>query len=209
MNMVNYNLEFHKVEKQVLELATRPKLLLHACCAPCASACIPRVCKNWQTTVFFYNPNITDKSEYDKRYEELYRLVDIYNEKYNCEIAVLDGGYAPEVFYELSRGLEDVPERGPRCHKCYRERLEATYKMAKEREYDYFATTLTLSPLKDEQVLNEIGYSIADEGNEKDCSVLWLPSDFKKEGGYQQSIELSHEYGLYRQNYCGCEYSKR
>lgn len=204
MNKINYNLEFHKVESQVLEAQTKPKLLLHACCAPCASACIPRVCENWQTTVFFYNPNITDKTEYDKRYEELCRLVDIFNTEMECAIEVVDGGYEPDVFYSLSKGLEDAPERGSRCHRCYRQRLQVTHDVAVAEGFDYFATTLTLSPLKDEQVLNNIGYEISQGTN-----TLWLPSDFKKEGGYQKSIELSKEYGLYRQNYCGCEYSKR
>ena len=216
MNKVNYNIEFHKIADALKEKGIRPGLLLHACCAPCASACLERVRDSFDVTVFYYNPNITDANEYEKRVDEIKRLIDIYNEEgkaeHHGEISLLCGRYDSEEFYDIARGLEDSPERGPRCHRCYELRIAETAELAKERGYEYFATTLTLSPLKDEQVLNRIGYALQDrmkEKSESDNSPLWLPSDFKKEGGYQRSIELSAKYNLYRQNFCGCEFSRR
>lgn len=202
-NKINYNLEMKKV------LATSSKentLLLHACCAPCASSCMERVRDDLATTVFFYNPNITSIDEYNKRNEELVRLISTYNEMSDRGlIKYLEGEYEPREFTTLAKGLESCPERGERCLKCYELRILRTGIMANELGYDFFTTTLTLSPLKDATALNEIGYRIAN----KLGGAKWLPSDFKKEGGYQRSIELSKKYDLYRQDYCGCVYSKR
>ena len=216
MKKVNYNIEFHKVVDELEGIDIRPTLLLHACCAPCASSCLERVREAFDVTVFYYNPNITDEAEYAKRVDEIRRLIDIYNAEGSPEAAatikLISGRYDRDDFYKIAKGLEDSPERGPRCHRCYELRISETAILAKEKGFDYFATTLTLSPLKDEQVLNRLGYAIQDrmkEKNEGDVSPLWLPSDFKKEGGYQRSIELSAKYDLYRQNYCGCEFSRR
>lgn len=215
MNNINYNNEFHRMIDELRISEEVPSLLLHACCAPCASTCMLRVREYFKTTVFFYNPNITEREEYDKRVYELRRLIDIYNaDGTGYPIKVVEGEYEPEVFYNLAKGLESAPEKGPRCHKCYESRIMKTGIMAAENGYDYFTTTLTLSPLKDARVLNAIGKRVSDElGNTNretgNRSAIWLPSDFKKENGYKQSIELSEKYGLYRQNYCGCEYSRR
>ena len=201
-NQVNYNQEMKKIMESTDSGCT---LLLHACCAPCSSTCMERVRGHFDTGVYFYNPNITSIEEYDKRSVELQRLIDIYNESGENRITFIEGEYNPRDFTQITKGYEDCPERGERCERCYELRLRSTALMAKELGYDYFTTTLTLSPLKDTVKLNEIGYRLADEiGGAK-----WLPSDFKKDGGYQRSIELSKEYGLYRQNYCGCVYSKR
>jgi len=234
MNKVNYNLEYNKIVKTILSEGIRPKLLLHACCAPCSSACMDKLRAIFDITVFFYNPNITLREEYDKRVEELHRLIDVYNDTgvgfedkwlghywiaENAKAAILegvssrsdeylikviDGAYESDRFYEISKGLEEEPERGMRCHACYALRIKESAKVAKDIGADYFTTTLTLSPLKDEQILNQTGIRIA----ESMAGPLWLPTDFKKEGGYQRSIELSKKYELYRQNFCGCEYSK-
>lgn len=212
MNRSDYNREFNtiigmlKSEYDGSEDSTRKKLLLHACCAPCASICMDRVRDVFDTTVYFFNPNITIESEYNYRSDELKRLVEIYNDMPGRgHINVLEGAYNPEVFMDMARGYENCPERGDRCSLCYELRLRSAADAAIEGGYDYFATTLTLSPLKDTERLNNIGYRLAEES---DGAVMWLPSDFKKEDGYKKSIELSHKYNLYRQNYCGCIYSR-
>lgn len=187
-----------------IERGIRPSLLLHVCCAPCASTCLMRLYESFKITVFYYNPNITEISEYKKRVEEVKRLISIVNEEYRTDIDFAEGKYEPECFLSMSRGLESEPECGRRCHKCYRLREEATVIMARENGYDYFATSLTLSPLKNAAVLNSIGEELAAK-----YDVNYLISDFKKKDGYKLSIELSAKYGLYRQNYCGCDFSKR
>ncbi|MCR5407142.1 MAG: epoxyqueuosine reductase QueH [Lachnospiraceae bacterium] len=185
----------------------KPKLLLHACCAPCASICMDRVRDHFDTTVYFFNPNITIREEYEYRLSELRRLIDIYNEMEDRgKIDILEGEYDPDIFFTMAKGYEECPERGARCHLCYEMRLKASLEAAEGLGADYYATTLTLSPLKDAAVLNEIGYRLAQAS---EGSVKWLPSDFKKEDGYKKSIELSKKYGLYRQNYCGCLYSRQ
>ena len=151
----------------------------------------------------YFNPNIDDAVEYDKRVKEEKRLIEIFNEKFRSGISVLEGTWDPEAFYDAARGLEAEPEGGERCTACFRLRLSETARIAAERGYDYFTTTLTISPLKDADRLNAIG-----EETGREYGVDWLPSDFKKRGGYQRSIELSREYDLYRQNYCGCSFSK-
>ncbi|MCR5684926.1 MAG: epoxyqueuosine reductase QueH [Lachnospiraceae bacterium] len=229
-NKINYQarlLDFLEAEKAAGRV---PRLLLHACCAPCASSCLEVLDRYAQTDVFFYNPNITAKEEYEYRLAEIKRLVTVM--ELSRAVSVIEGRYEPERFMEMAKGLENEPERGIRCHGCYRLRLEETAKTAAAGGYDLFATTLTLSPLKPADIINEIGlglqksqgrmsgeknpqgltdevrqYSMA-AGTESGSFCRYLPSDFKKNNGYLRSIELSKEYGLYRQNYCGCVFSK-
>lgn len=178
------------------------KLLLHSCCAPCSSACLEKLTPYFDITILYYNPNIEPYEEYLKRKEEEIRFITEF--PHHNKIDILDCDYNHDKFIKIAKGLEDEPERGKRCLKCYNLRMEYTAKKAKDLGYDYFATTLTLSPLKDSQVINSIGYAIS-----KRIDISYLPSDFKKQNGYQRSIELSREYNLYRQNFCGCIYSKR
>ncbi len=194
----NYDLQFDNIVKG---LEVKKRLLLHACCAPCASSVLERVTPYFDVTIYFYNPNITDGSEYLHRYNELLRFVSIV---YGDKIKVIDGGFEPQPFIEAARGLEDEPERGLRCDKCFYLRLKKTAELAKVGLYDYYCTTLSVSPHKNAQLLNELGFKI-----EQEELVKWLPSDFKKKQGYVRSIELSKEYDLYRQNYCGCVFSQK
>ena len=196
---MNYDLE---MEKQMEKLQPGSSLLLHACCAPCSSAVLERLGHFFQITIFYYNPNITDEEEYQKRIEEIKRLIVEIPTKY--PIKLIEGEYNPEVFFKMSQGLEQEKERGKRCYKCYYLRLEETAKIAEKLGFDNFCTTLTLSPHKNSTWINEIG----EELNEK-YSPQYLYSDFKKKNGYQRSLELSKIYDLYRQDYCGCIYSKR
>lgn len=187
------------------ETKTSPRLLLHSCCAPCSSYVLEYLRPFFKITVFYYNPNISMEPEYRKRVEEQKKLIAVYNENlYTAySIDIIEGDYEPDRFFEVARGLETCPEGGERCFTCYELRLRKTSQIAKAGQYDYFTTTLTISPLKNAVKLNEIGEKLSNE-----CGIKWLPSDFKKKGGYQRSIELSKEYQLYRQNYCGCIYSK-
>lgn len=181
-----------------------PKLLLHSCCAPCSSYCMEYLCRYFEITVFYYNPNISADSEYKKRAAEERRLIAAYNEAgKGYPIQMIDGDYEPERFYEAVKGLESCKEGGERCFRCFELRLQKTATLAKELGIDLFTTTLTISPLKNADKLNEIGERIASKEQ-----IQWLPCDFKKKGGYQRSIELSKEYDLYRQNYCGCAFSQ-
>ncbi len=195
---MNYNLE---MKKQMTESQEGSSLLLHACCAPCSSAVLEKLANYFKITILYFNPNITDKNEYNKRLDELKRFVKKL--KYKYEITILDGRYNPKEFLAIAKGLEDEPERGKRCYKCYNLRLEETAKIAKKLKFDFFATTLTLSPYKNADWLNKIGEELGEKYKSN-----YLYSDFKKENGYKRSIELSKEYELYRQNYCGCIYSK-
>jgi predicted adenine nucleotide alpha hydrolase (AANH) superfamily ATPase len=179
-----------------------PKLLLHACCAPCSSYCIEYLSNYFEITIYYYNPNIDKEEEYDYRYSELERFIKEFKTKY--PVHLVNAGYHKEDFEKIAKGLENEPERGARCLKCYRLRLEKSYQYAKENNFDYITTTLTLSPHKPSIVINEIGSEL-----EKIYSVPYLYSDFKKREGYKRSITLSRKYNLYRQDYCGCEYSKR
>ena len=201
MNKINYQLELDKIINKIEGENTTKSLLLHSCCAPCSSYVLAYLNKYFNITVFYYNPNITNKEEYLKRKQEQIRLISelpAIN-----KINILDADYKPEKFFEISKGLEDCREGGERCFKCYKLRLEATAKAAKENNFDYFCTTLTISPLKNAQKINEIGHMLGDE-----YQIPFLPSDFKKKEGFKKSIELSSQYNLYRQNYCGCIYSK-
>ena len=181
--------------------AKEPRLLLHSCCAPCSSYVLEYLSDYFAITDFFYNPNIAPQEEYRYREEELKRLIREMHPKY--EIAFVAGKYDPERFYETVRGLEHIREGGERCFACYRLRMEEAALLAAKGGYDYFTTTLTISPLKNAEKINEIGREL-----EVQYGVKHLPSDFKKRGGYLRSIELSKEHGLYRQDYCGCVFSK-
>ena len=194
---LNAQAELDKLILRSQEQGTTPSLLLHACCAPCASYPLEYLASTFDITLLYYNPNITEKEEYEKRLAELRRL------SHEFGFNVIDGGYDDNVFFERSKGLEKEPERGLRCKECFTLRLQKTKEIASD-SYDYFATTLTLSPLKDANLINAIGISLQEEGKAK-----YLPTDFKKKGGYLRSIELSKKYDLYRQNYCGCVFSKR
>ena len=201
MNKINYQLELDKIINKIEGENTTKSLLLHSCCAPCSSYVLAYLNKYFNITVFYYNPNITNKEEYLKRKQEQIRLISelpAIN-----KINILDADYKPEKFFEISKGLEDCREGGERCFKCYKLRLEATAKAAKENNFDYFCTTLTISALKNALKINEIGHMLGDE-----YQIPFLPSDFKKKEGFKKSIELSSQYNLYRQNYCGCIYSK-
>ena len=201
MNRRKYQKELEAIITKVTNESRIPRLLLHSCCAPCSSYVLEYLSQYFAITVFYYNPNIFPREEYEKRAEEQRRLIEALPAVHPIHLVV--GDYEPECFYQLARGLEQVPEGGERCFRCYRLRLEAAARLAREGGYDYFTTTLTVSPLKDAGKLNEIGEELA-EG-----TAMYLPSDFKKKGGYQRSIELSKQYGLYRQDFCGCVYSHR
>lgn len=181
-------------------LGVKPTLLLHACCAPCSSGVLPVLAEHFKITIFFHNPNISPESEYNYRLEELKRLV---GEMGYSDIEIVEPEYKEEEFLAIAKGREDLPEGGARCKDCYRLRLSATAEYAKEKGFDYFTTTLTVSPYKNAEYLNEIGRELSDE-----YGVKYLLSDFKKKEGYKRSCENSKKYGLYRQIYCGCVYSK-
>ncbi len=203
MNAIrNYQKELDKIIEG-LSPDNPPRLLLHSCCAPCSSYVLEYLRLFFRITVFYYNPNISMEEEYRKRVAEQKRLIAVYNEKTSYPIDIKEGDYEPEEFFAAVKGLENCPEGGERCFSCYELRLRKTSQMARRGNYDYFATTLTISPLKNAVKINEIGERIAGE-----CGISWLPSDFKKKNGYKRSIELSREYDLYRQDYCGCIYSK-
>jgi len=199
MNKINYDAEMCKIAESERNNGNseKPTLLLHACCAPCSSACLERLIDYFKVSVLFYNPNIEDE-EYLKRKAELIRLI---NETGWAE--VFDCDHETGEFYSAVKGLEDCEEGGKRCEKCFALRLDKTARLAKQEGFDYFTTTLTVSPLKNAEIINEIGFALADK-----YGVKWLPTDFKKRNGYLRSIELSKKYGLYRQNYCGCIFSQ-
>ena len=206
MNKVNYQKELDKILGRLSEEKKEkpPTLFLHSCCAPCSSYVLEYLCKYFSMTVFYFNHNITDSAEYGKRVIEQKRLIEAYNrEGKGYPIAVVEGTYDTKCFFDMARGMEDCPEGGERCFRCFALRLEETARRAKEAGSDYFATTLTVSPMKNARKLNEIGQELSEV-----YGVVWLPSDFKKRDGYKRSITLSAEYDLYRQNYCGCVYSR-
>lgn len=196
--MINYQIELDKTLESIK--GTKPKLLLHVCCAPCSSYVLTYLSDYFDITVLYYNPNISPIDEYNKRLNEEKRLIKELNKN---NIHIMECEYDNESFENIAKGLEDAKEGGIRCHKCYTLRMEKTAEIAKEKNFDYFTTTLTISPLKNSQVLNKIGHDLEEKYN-----VKYLYSDFKKKEGYKTSIILSKKYNLYRQNYCGCEYSK-
>ena len=203
MNKRNYQKELDAIIENVKQGGAQvPTLFLHSCCAPCSSYCLEYLAPYFKITVFYYNPNISAESEYQHRVAEQKRLIEIYNQEGKGQhIDVIEGDWQPADFYEAVKGYENIPEGGERCFRCFELRLRETALQAAKRGFDYFGTTLTISPLKNAQKLNEIGESLAGD-------VKWLPSDFKKKGGYGRSIELSHQYNLYRQDFCGCSFSK-
>lgn len=189
-------------KEELTKITTPKKILLHSCCAPCSSHVITYLAPYFNITVLYYNPNIYPKEEYEKRKQEQIKLINELNTPNKLDY--LDCDYDNDVYEELIKGYENCPERGARCPICFKLRLEKTAKLAKEHNYDYFCTTLTVSPYKNATQINEIGASLSDK-----YQIKWLYSDFKKEDGYKKSIELSKKYNLYRQNYCGCIYSQR
>ena len=197
---MNYQKELDKLISNLQKEKKVPKLLLHSCCAPCSSYVLEYLSDYFEITVFYYNPNIFPESEYTKRILEQQMLLQDMKVKY--PVSFLAGGYERNRFYEIARGLEHLKEGGERCFKCYELRLEEAAKIAQEGEFDYFTTTLSISPMKNAEKLNEIGNKVGGK-----YGVSYLQSDFKKKNGYKRSIELSKEYGLYRQDYCGCEFS--
>lgn len=194
---MNYDNEMKKI---ISSLDHVPRILLHSCCAPCSSATIERLKDYFDITVLYYNPNIEPECEYIKRKEEQKRFLKELTSA--NKIDFMDADYDNRVFKELSKNHENDPEKGPRCYLCYKARLEYTFKKAKENDYEYFGTTLSISPYKVSSWINEIGLSLEDE------ETKFLVSDFKKNNGYKRSIELAAEYNLYRQDYCGCVFSK-
>ena len=194
MNAVNYD----KLMQEELKGAWDKRLLLHSCCAPCSSHCLSELSPQIGVTVLYYNPNLDCAEEYEKRKREQLRFL-----RETGLADFLDCDYAPEDYLFSVRGLEEEKEGGARCAVCFRLRLVRTAREAKARGFDYFATTLTVSPLKNAKLINTIGFAVAEE-----VGVKYLPSDFKKRGGYLHSVRLSEEYGLYRQDYCGCAFSK-
>ncbi len=202
MNQRNYQRELDRLIAQNSAEQKVPSLYLHSCCAPCSSYVLEYLSEYFRITVFYYNPNIYPREEYWKRVEEQQRLIAQMPLKHPVQFA--EGEFDDRRFYESVRGMEKEPEGGVRCEQCFRLRLSETVKKAKEAGADYFATTLTISPLKNAPLINQIGEELAAE-----YGVPWLPSDFKKKNGYKRSTELSTEYGLYRQDYCGCVFSVR
>lgn len=195
MNKPNYD----KMMQEIMAQAEGKKLLLHSCCAPCSTYCLEALSPVFRVTVFYFNPNLDRAEEYERRKAEEVRFL-----RETCLADFLDCDYSPELFAEAVRGYEGEPEGGARCPKCFELRLRGTAEEAKARGYDFFGTTLTVSPFKNAGQINAIGFAL-----EKQSGIRYLPSDFKKRGGYMRSIELSEEHHLYRQNYCGCIYSKR
>lgn len=206
-----------KLDKLLQNKEERGKsLFLHSCCAPCSSYCMEYLREYYRLTVFYFNPNITEDAEYRKRVLEEKKLIEAYNRQLEegsfegmrsteqaFPILMQEGDYLPETFFQMAKGLEACPEGGSRCFGCYELRLRETAKQAALQGFDYFATTLTISPLKNAEKLNEIGLRLGEE-----YGITYLPTDFKKKEGYKRSIELSEQFGLYRQNYCGCVFSK-
>lgn len=236
MNRVrNYQKELDQlIERSGAAKECPPTLFLHSCCAPCSSYVLEYLRQYFKITVFYFNPNITEDEEYCKRVAEQKRLIAAYNKELTKvvrtdrdgkgvtvsrsrhvsdrrpdwgsvlhKIEIVEGDYEPKLFFEMAKGMEGCPEGGERCFACYELRLRETAARAKEGKFDYFTTTLSISPLKNAAKLNEIGERLATE-----YGIAWMPSDFKKRDGYKRSVELSGEYGLYRQDYCGCVYSR-
>lgn len=202
MNKRNYQKELDTLIENFKPEEGVKTLLLHSCCAPCSSYVLKYLSEWFKITVLYFNPNISPREEYDKRVEEQKRLINSMSFKNPVEF--LEGRYEPLEFYELVKGLENEPEGGRRCFVCYEYRLREAAKYARELGFDFFTTTLSISPLKNADKINEIGERLGAE-----YGIKHLPSDFKKKDGYKQSIELSKEYELYRQNFCGCIFSKR
>ena len=201
MNSINYQKQLEGIIARHERAGEVPTLLLHSCCAPCSSYCLEFLSNYFRITIFYYNPNIYPEEEYKKRVEEQQSFIGKLPAKY--PISFVEGAFEKERFYEAVKGYEDCPEGGERCFRCYELRLEETAKLAQAMGMDYFTTTLSISPLKNATKLNKIGEKLGTV-----YEVAHLTSDFKKKNGYKRSVELSNEYGMYRQYYCGCVYSK-
>ena len=201
MTKRNYQKELDKIIDSLEPGSERPHLLLHVCCAPCSSYVLEYLSRYFRITILFYNPNITPEDEYQYRLKELKRL--IREGGYEESVRLIEGRYDPSEFFQMAKGMEDLPERGARCYHCYRLRMEEAAREAARLGADYFTTSLSISPHKNAAWINEIGEELA-----REYGVAHLPSDFKKKSGYLRSIELSGLYHLYRQNYCGCIFSK-
>ena len=201
MNKTDFN---KLMEEEIINLKFRPTLLLHACCAPCSSSVLERLNDFFNITVFFYNPNMDTKQEYEKRKEEAIGLIEKLNKKNKNKIEIVTIDYNHNEYLDHVKGFENEKEGGDRCYKCFYLRLKKTCEFAKQNDFNYFTTTLSVSPYKNSNMLNEIGEKLQEE-----YGIKFLFSDFKKKEGYKRSIELSREYKLYRQNYCGCEFSKK
>lgn len=199
-NQRNYQKELDKQLEQLQQLKQIPTLLLHSCCAPCSSYVLEYLSDYFEITVFYYNPNIFPEEEYHYRVQEQEKFIRKIPHKH--PIHFIEGEYIPEDFYAMAKGMEQLPEGGERCYHCYEMRLGEAALEAKKRGYDFFTTTLSISPMKNARWLNEIGERVG-----KETGVSYLVSDFKKRNGYKRSVELSKEYHMYRQNYCGCIYS--
>ena len=212
MQKVNYQKQLDKIlEKMDFvngDSLSKPSLLLHACCGPCSSYVLEYLYKYFDITVLYYNPNIYPQEEYERRFSELKKLYESFPPALEGKVKVVEQNYDPEEFYEAvgtqeNPELAKEPEKGERCRRCYEFRLRRAYEYACADKFDYFCTTLSISPFKDAEKLNVIGEQLEKEGGPH-----WLPSDFKKKGGFKRSLEISEEYGMYRQDYCGCVYSK-
>lgn len=200
MDKHNYQLEFEKILQTLSQRSDPPTLLLHSCCGPCSSSVLEKLTDVFRVTIYYYNPNIYPDLEYQRRWEEQQQLLEKLTPRYS--LAWFEGTYRPEDFYDQIRGLEQIPEGGERCFRCYELRLQNTAETAKRLNFEFFTTTLSVSPHKNSAKLNEIGKKLAEQ-----YGVNYLYSDFKKKNGYKRSLELSAVYGLYRQDYCGCVYS--
>ena len=205
MNKINYQKILDKILENIKKDNVRPKLSVHSCCAPCSSYVLEYLNDYFDITVLYYNPNISPKEEYEKRKAEQIRFIHerFSDDNTNNKVSFMDCDYESEKYAEIAKSLEKEPEGGMRCVECFRLRLDKTAEIAKLYGFDYFVTTLSISPLKNAQLINRIGSEISEK-----YGVSYLPSDFKKREGYKRSIELSKKYGLYRQNFCGCVYSK-
>lgn len=201
MNKKNYYIDFEKVIREI-DLENPPSLLLHSCCGPCSTSVLELLSDYFKVTLLYYNPNIYPREEYYKRLEEQKKVLEKINGRF--EIEFLEGRYDPAEYFDAVKGVEQLPEGSQRCFNCYEIRLKEAAQVAKKLHMDYFATTLSVSPYKNAQIINEIGEKIAQE-----YEVKHLPNDFKKKDGYKKSVELSKSWNIYRQDYCGCPFSKR
>ncbi len=201
MNNRNFQKELDRLTSR--EDIRGKHLLLHSCCAPCSSYCLEYLSRYFEITVFYYNPNISLEEEYRYRVSEMKRLLEATAKEHHYPVHFLEGRYDPQEFFDMAKGMEKLPEGGERCYHCYEQRMKESAKVAKELDADYYTTTLSISPYKNARWINEIGERLGEE-----YGITHLPSDFKKKNGYKRSIELSKIYDLYRQDYCGCIFSK-
>lgn len=202
MNRRNYQREMEKIAQDHEKKGEVPRVLMHSCCGPCSTSCMERLTSQFDVTILYYNPNIYPETEYAHRVREQERLVDAFPHKH--ELHFQKENYDPREFYDIVKGYEAEPEGGARCFLCYELRLRRAAEVARKEGFDYFTTTLSVSPLKNADKLNEIGERVG-----REVGIPWLVSDFKKKNGYLRSVELSEEFGMYRQDYCGCVYSLR